>query len=179
MSYNLQCCIPSPQRLHMADSDTRPFAFGTKELDALTAAAQASPRRRKNLNFHRSDAARAHRLLNAVEPDSYVQPHRHMEADKDETLIAVRGAFGVVFFDEDGRIADTAVIGAQSERIGVNIPRAVFHTLVSLASGSAFMEAKAGPYDPQADKELPAWAPRESDPQAAAYHARLRALFPR
>ena len=153
--------------------------FGTRELDSLTAAAQASPRRRKNFNFHPDDAHPAHRLLNAVEPGSYVCPHRHLEADKDETLVAVRGSFGVVFFDERGAVVEKAVIGAHGERIGVNIPRGVFHSLVALETGSVFLEAKAGPYRPVTDKELAPWAPREGDAGAAAYQSTLVALFDR
>jgi len=154
-----------------------PLLFGTEHLETLTAAAKASPRRRKNLNFHAADADPAHRLLNAVEPDSYVQPHRHLEPNKDETLVVLRGAFGLVFFDDGGTVTRTAIIRAQGELIGVNIPRGVFHSLVSLESGSVFLEAKAGPYVPATDKELAPWAPAEGDEKAREYHAKLRALF--
>jgi len=154
-----------------------PLLFGTDHLDALTAAAKASPRRRKNLNFHAQDAHPAHRLLNAVEPDSYVQPHRHLQPNKDETLVALRGAFGLVFFDDAGAVTQTAVIRAQGELIGANIPRGVFHSLVSLTPGSVFLEAKAGPYVAATDKELAPWAPAEGDNKARDYHARLQALF--
>lgn len=154
-----------------------PRIFGAAQLDALSAAARTSARRRKNFNFHPDDAHPAHRLLNAVEPESYVQPHRHLEPHKDETLVALRGAFGLVLFDEDGRVVETAVIRPQAELIGVDIPRGVFHTLVALEPGSVFFESKAGPYDAKTDKELAAWAPAEGSAEAPAYHAKLRALF--
>ncbi|HEY9447084.1 MAG TPA: WbuC family cupin fold metalloprotein [Burkholderiales bacterium] len=154
-----------------------PLLFGTGHLDALTATAKASPRGRKNLNFHAADAHPAHRLLNAVEPGSCVQPHRHLEPNKDETLVVVRGAFGLVFFDQSGTVTQTAVIRAQGGLLGANIPRGVFHSLVSLEPGSVFFEAKAGPYNAATDKELAPWAPAEGDERAPDYHARLVALF--
>ena len=55
-------------------------------LDAVSAAAAASPRRRKNRNFHPADDFPAHRMLNALEPDSYVVPHCHRDPAKDESM---------------------------------------------------------------------------------------------
>ncbi len=151
--------------------------FGNHELDRLTAAAQSSARRRKNLNFHASAGAPAQRLLNAVEPDSYVQPHRHLAPHKDETMVVLRGAFGLVFFDEAGRVTDTAVIAAQGNAIGATVARGLFHSVVSLEPGSVFFECKAGPYDAATDKQAAPWAPAEDNAAAPAYHAALRALF--
>ncbi|HNH35631.1 MAG TPA: WbuC family cupin fold metalloprotein, partial [Rhodocyclaceae bacterium] len=45
-------------------------------LDAVSNEAKASPRQRKNRNFHPTDNHPGHRLLNAIEPGSYVAPHR-------------------------------------------------------------------------------------------------------
>src|SRR5215475_11966738 len=67
--------------------DSKPLLIDSKLLAQAAAAAADSPRRRKNLNFHTPEHEGANRLLNAVEPGSYVQPHRHLDADKDETLI--------------------------------------------------------------------------------------------
>jgi cupin fold WbuC family metalloprotein len=159
------------------ESHATPFVFGKECLDKLTDAAKASVRHRKNLDFHGEASHPAQRLLNAVEPGSYVRPHRHPEPLKDETLIAVRGSFGLVFFDEGGTVAKTAIIRANGDAIGANIHGGVFHSLVSLESGSVFFEAKAGPYNPQSDKEWAPWAPPEGHDDAADYFERLRALF--
>jgi cupin fold WbuC family metalloprotein len=144
--------------------------------DVSTEAA-ASPRRRKNRNFHRTDEAAAHRLLNALEPDSYVRPHRHLDPSKDETIIAVRGRFGVVEFEDDGRVRGTSVISPGGDAIGVDIAHGTFHTVLALEPGSVFFEAKAGPYVPIAEAEKGHWAPAEGEPGALAYLARMRALF--
>jgi len=146
-------------------------------LDQVSAQAQASPRRRKNYNFHVSETDGCNRLLNAIEPDSYIQPHCHHDAGKDESLVVVRGRVGVVFFDAHGAITSQAVLASGGEAVGVNIPHGVFHTLVALEPGSVFFEAKAGPYAPLTAREKAPWAPAEGDPQAAAFLARLRQLF--
>jgi DNA polymerase-3 subunit alpha len=72
-------------------------------LDEVCAEAAASPRRRKNRNFHPRDDHPAHRLLNAMQPDSYIPPHRHLDPDKDETFVVLRGLLGLVLFDDEGR----------------------------------------------------------------------------
>ena len=146
-------------------------------LDAVTAEAAASPRRRKNRNFHHANEDAAHRLLNALEPDSYVMPHRHLDPDKDETIVALRGRFGLVLFAEDGAVQTTAVLAADAPAIGVDIPHGTFHTLLALAPGSVFFEAKAGPYVAITEAERAAWAPAEGTPEADAYLEELRKLF--
>ena len=156
---------------------TAPLFFGQADFDALSAAARDAPRRRINRNFHPADSHPAHRFLNAVEPGSYIRPHRHTGPLKDETFVALRGAFGVVIFGENGDVARTAVIRAGSDAVGAHVPAGVFHSLVALEPGSVFFEVKAGPYDAKTDKQWGAWAPAESDPAAASYAAQLRTLF--
>ena len=151
--------------------------FGRACLDTLSRSAAESPRLRKNLNFHDRNEHPANRLLNAMEPASYIRPHRHHDPNKDETFVTLRGAFGVVLFDEQGNVSDTAWIAAQGDLIGAHIPAGRYHSLVSLEPGSVFFEVKAGPYEPMTDKEFAPWAPAEGAPEAPAYLERMRALF--
>jgi cupin fold WbuC family metalloprotein len=146
-------------------------------LDRVSSQAKASPRRRRNHNFHASESDACNRLLNAIEPDSYIQPHCHHEAAKDETLIIVRGQLGVIFFDERGAVIATAVLTPAGESVGVNIPHGMYHTLVALEPGSVFFEAKAGPYAPLTPQEKAPWAPAEGELRASSYLADLKRLF--
>lgn len=149
----------------------------TALLDRVSREALLSPRLRKNLNFHLDDSAPSNRLLNAVEPGSYVAPHRHLDDTKDETFVVLRGKFGVVLFDEGGDVSGKAVLDSTGPVFGVTIPYGTFHSIVSLAPGSVFFESKAGPYAALAPAERAAWAPAENDPAADAYRQRLEALF--
>lgn len=62
---------------------TKPEFISRQILDRLSAEAKLSPRLRKNYNFHSSDQDICHCLLNAMAPDSYIQPHRHLNTSKD------------------------------------------------------------------------------------------------
>lgn len=146
-------------------------------LERVSSQAKASPRRRRNHNFHASESDTCNRLLNAIEPDSYIQPHCHNEAAKDETLIVVRGRLGVIFFDERGAVTATAVLAPAGESVGVNIPHGMYHTLVALDPGSMFFEAKAGPYAPLTSQEKAPWAPAEGELRVSSYLADLKRLF--
>jgi len=146
-------------------------------LDTITSQAKGNPRLRKNHNLHPSDDSCCHRLLNAIEPGSYIRPHRHLDPVKDESFIILRGKLGVITFDENGAIAENIVLTAGKQSLAADIPHGVFHAAVSLVSGTVFFEAKAGPYRPLTEAEKASWAPEEGTPAAPAYLARLKTLF--
>lgn len=142
-------------------------------LDSVSTEASASPRQRKNRNFHGTDDSLCQRLINAIEPGSYVAPHRHLADDKDETMVVVRGQLGLVTFTDEGHPQDTILLGPATLRCGVDIRHGTWHTVFALEPGTVFFEAKAGPYVPLTHAERAPWAPQEGTPEAAAYLARL------
>jgi len=146
-------------------------------LDEVSAEARAAPRRRKNRNFHPRDDFPAHRLLNAIEPGSYIAPHRHLDPNKDETMLVLRGALGLVVFDDAGRVVLTEKVGGAAV-VGIDIAHGTWHTVIALEPGTVFLEAKAGPYLPLAAAERAPWAPAENAAEAPDYLAGLRRLFP-
>ena len=169
----------------------------TALLDAVSAEARAAPRGRKNRNFHTDDAQPAHRLLNAIEPGSYVMPHRHLDSKKGETMIVLRGTLGLVTFDDTGAVIDAlkvcgfapslALLGTAASRRpapfglvshggtaqGVDLPAGTWHTVFALEPDTVFFEAKAGPYLPLTADEKASWAPAEGDTETVAYLGRL------
>ena len=82
--------------------------------------------------------------LNAVEPGTVVEIHRH--PTKDETFVILRGKVKVTTHNDDGSIIESVVLCAEEGRYGVNIPKGVWHTLESLESGSCIFECKEGPF---------------------------------
>lgn len=146
-------------------------------LQDLSSQARQHPRLRKNLDFHRSLDSRGHRFLNAIEPGSYIIPHRHLDQEKDETLVVLSGELGVVTFDDSGAVLQAVRLSAGGERVGVDLRHDVYHCAVSLASGTVFLEAKAGPYKPLSESERAPWAPAEGTAEVSAHIARLVALF--
>ena len=146
-------------------------------LDAVCAEAAASPRRRKNRNFHPRDDHPGHRLLNALMADTYIPPHRHLDPNKDETYVVLRGLLGLVEFDDAGAVMRTLKVGAGGAAIGVDVAHGTWHTAVALEDETVFLEAKAGPYLPLTAEEKAPWAPAENSPEAAAYLAKMKVLF--
>ena len=146
-------------------------------IDDLSREAAASPRRRKNLNYHATHEHPCQRLMNTMQADSYVPPHRHMAADKDEVMVILRGRAGLVFFDDTGRVTQTQRMEAGGDCLGVNIPVGQFHTIVAFDDGMTVFECKAGPYEPNTAMEKASFAPAEGSPGVAAYLAGLKALF--
>ena len=146
-------------------------------LDAVSAAAAASPRLRRNHNLHQGDDAVCHRLLNGVEPGSYIRPHRHLDPRKDESLVLLRGSLGIVTFDDRGEVTGSVLLVAGGDRIAVDLAHGVYHSALALEQGTVFFEAKAGPYLPLTPEETGGFAPEEGSPGAAGYLERLAALF--
>jgi len=144
-------------------------------LDELCAAAAANPRRRKNRNFHPREDHPAHRLLNAMQPDSYIPPHRHLDPVKDETFLVLRGLLGLLVFYDAGAMVRSVRVGAGGAALGVDISHGTWHTAVALEPDTVFLEAKAGPYLPLTEAERAPWAPAENSPEAAPYLAALKA----
>ena len=149
----------------------------TQFLEHVSGLALESARKRKNFNFHAADNDSSHRLLNGIEPGSYVPPHCHSDPSKDETIIVLRGKLGAVFFDKYGAITHNVLLQAGGDALAVNVPHGVFHTLAALVPGTVFFEAKAGPYQPLTEAERANWAPPEGAPDAPAYQASIVALF--
>ncbi len=128
---------------------------------SLQQQAKESPRRRAHRNIHGDLDEPVQRLLIAIEPDSYVRPHRHLEVAKWELFLVLKGRIAVLIFDNDGRIEQRVVLSPQGGQVGLEIPPGVWHGVVALESGSVFLEVKPGPYTPLIDRDFAAWAPHE------------------
>lgn len=146
-------------------------------MDGLLGEAAGLPRRRKNFNFHDRPDHPCQRLMNVMYPGSYIRPHRHLNADKAEMLVVLRGRMGIVFFDDAGNVTDTALVEAGGDKVAVNIPPGRFHTAVALDVPLVVFEAKAGPYVPHAPEELAPFAPAENADGCNDYLRRMEALF--
>jgi len=152
-------------------------------LAALVEEAAQSSRRRQHLNIHWDYADPCQRLLNAIGVDSYIRPHRHALDPKAECLVAVRGLFALVTFDEDGSIREVVRFGTEGHgpaevlAVGVELSAGTWHTVIALVPGAVLLELKAGPFDPNAAKEPASWAPEEGSPHATLYLEGLRAAI--
>ena len=115
-------------------------------LDDVSRQAKESPRLRMNHNFHQSLDDKCHRFLNAVEPGTKVEIHRH--PTKDESFVLLRGRVRVNTYNDDGTVLESVVLCPEEGLYGVDIPKGVWHKLESLESGSVVFECKEGPFVP-------------------------------
>ncbi len=143
---------------------------------AVVAKAKASPRLRMNDNLHAMDDP-IHRLLNATEPGTYVQPHRHGTPAKVETLAVIAGRGALVLFDDAGGVTQKCVLSPNGPTLVAEVPAGAWHTLLALEPGTVWFEVKAGPYAAPPAQDVAAWAPAPGDPRAAAFLRSLVALF--
>lgn len=118
-------------------------------LDTVTSQAKENSRLRMNYNFHASMDAPIHRLLNALEPGTYLPPHR-------QSLLAF-------FYDDAGNVTDKVCLNPSEGKYGLEIPSNTWHSIIALESGTVIFEIKKGPYQPLPSEDLASWAPQTSD----------------
>lgn len=152
-------------------------------LASLAEEASRSPRARLHRNLHESYEDPCQRLLNAIGMDSYIRPHRHALDPKSECLVAVRGMFALLVFDNAGVVQEVVRFCTEKycdeggSSVGVELPPGTWHTVIALAPNSVLLELKAGPFEPSAAKEPAPWAPEEGAIEAGPYLQRLRELI--
>lgn len=140
--------------------------------------AKISERRRMNFNFHKKDSDTLQRMLNAMEPDTYIQPHKHENPDKVEAFFSLRGRIAVVEFDDEGNITDHIILDPVKGNFGAEIAPRTWHTIISLDEGAVAYEVKDGPCDAEVDKNFAPWAPDENDKEEAVeYLRRLKQIL--
>ncbi len=138
-------------------------------LDAVATKAEISPRKRMNYNFHPQLDDPLQRMLNCLEPGTYIRPHKHENPDKVEAFILLKGKVLVVEFDDEGNITSHALLEAGTGTYGAEIAPCIFHCIIALEKNSVVYEIKNGPYSALDDKNFAQWAPKEGEEGCRAY----------
>jgi cupin fold WbuC family metalloprotein len=138
-------------------------------IETISQKAKSSPRLRMNYNYHPQLNDLLQRMLNAMEPGTYIQPHKHEDPDKTEVFFCLRGSILVVEFDDKGEIIDHIALNTNTGNYACEIPPRTWHTVISLEAGSVAYEIKNGPYNPIDDKNFAGWAPKEGNPASIDY----------
>jgi cupin fold WbuC family metalloprotein len=149
----------------------------SKLLDELSQKAKISPRKRLNHNFHDDLADPINRMLNAFEPGTYIQPHKHENPNKREVFIVLRGSLVVAIFDDSGNPVDFILLDPEKGNYAVEVPPGVWHSVFSLETGTVVYEVKDGPYLQISDKNFASWAPKEGDSGCGDYLMQLTDQF--
>lgn len=133
---------------------------------------RSSPRRRMLFPIHRGPSDLVQRMLNFLQPGTYIQPHLHPRPSASETLLVMSGLLGFITFDTAGQVLSTHHLS-----IGelIDIEAGVWHSVLALADDTIILEIKRGPYD-AGDKIFADWAPAEGTDAASSYLDRLTNL---
>lgn len=148
------------------------------DLDKLVEDALTSPRMRQHRNLHQSPSEPCQRLISAVGVGSYIRPHRHPDSCTNECLIALRGAFALITFDDVGDVREILEFGWVARDVAiVEVEPMTWHTVIALVPGSVLFETKSGPFVLDRAKSFACWAPEEGSPEAASYFAGLLSVL--
>jgi cupin fold WbuC family metalloprotein len=141
----------------------------TAVLNSLTIKARESPRKRAHFNLHPELNDPVQRLCIAMEPNTYIRPHRHSDPESWEVLMILRGSMAILFFDDKGTVLERMVLTAGGQTTAVEFPKNTWHAPTSLEPGTVVFEVKQGPYKPVEEINLAPWAPAEGDPETTRF----------
>ncbi len=141
---------------------------GADLIAAGKSASRESPRGRIIQPLHKHGGDMLQRMLNTLQPGSYIRPHRHA-ADRSESLLVLSGALLYLTFDDEGGVEEALRLEAGSARFGIDIDGGIWHCFMALEPDTTLFEVKPGPYDAETDKEFAPWAPEEYSPDAEGY----------
>ena len=133
------------------------------DMQQQSEAAASAPRLRANRNFHPELSDPVQRLAIAMEPGTYIRPHRHRHTF--ELLLPLKGRFVVLNFDDNGVVTRRVVLGETCTAL--EMEAGTWHTVLSLDPGGMVFEVKQGAYQPLAEVDTMAWAPAEGQPGTA------------
>ena len=92
-------------------------------------------------------------MLNAVEPGSVMQIHRHQKTS--ETVVCLRGKVVEEFFDESERTCtDSIVLTPNGPNVAINVPVGQWHRLRAVEPGSVVLSVKDGKWEPLGDEDI-------------------------
>ncbi|HDN2672217.1 TPA: WbuC family cupin fold metalloprotein [Klebsiella michiganensis] len=112
----------------------------------------ASPRLRAHRNFHPDLSDPVQRLAVAMEPGTYVRPHRHPHTF--ELLTSLSGRFVVLTFDDAGNVTERVVLGEECKVL--EMAAGTWHAVLSMDKGGVIFEVKYGGYQPVSEQDAAA-----------------------
>ena len=148
-----------------------------KLISKVSKKAGLSERKRTNYNFHNTSSDNIQRFLNALEPGTYLRPHKHENPDKVEVFLILSGRVTVIEFDDHGNIIDHILLDHENGNRGVEIPPGCWHSFIVLEEGSVLYAIKEGPYVEETDKIFAEWAPEEGSEEAQLFKQELMDLI--
>ena len=141
--------------------------IGAEDIEVLRQAVRKTPKRRVRINAHPGSDDELHEMIIAIEPGSYIRPHKH--PGKSEAFHIIEGQVDIVVFSEAGEVERIVSLAAKGGRhpfyYRMSTPH--FHTLIIRSDLLVVHEITNGPFLPTGTIYA-AFAPEEDDTASAA-----------
>lgn len=150
---------------------TGPIFTLTDELVQLgILASRESNRRRIILPIHREQDAEVQRMINFLQPGTYIRPHKHPLKHATESLVLIQGSILFFTYDDSGEVLSKHNVESKPHSGVLDIEPGVWHSFKVLEPDTLLFECKRGPYDAETDKIFAPWAPEEGSAEADSWH---------
>ena len=135
--------------------------IGSTEINFLKRKVAGNKKGRVRINFHQDNSDLLHEMMIAIQPDSYIRPHKH--PGKSESFHIIYGAVEIVVFEDDGTIREVVSLAAKDEKKAFfyRMSRPFFHTLIIYSDLLVVHEITNGPFVKD-DSKFGSFAPAES-----------------
>ncbi|MDX1640876.1 MAG: WbuC family cupin fold metalloprotein [Balneolaceae bacterium] len=129
-------------------------------------ASRQSERKRIILPIHRKQNAEVQRMINFLQPGTYIRPHKHPLEHATESLVLIKGSIRFYTFDDEGNVLTVHEVNSNPTPGVLDIEPGVWHSFLVLEENTLLFECKKGPYNPDTDKVFASWSPEESSEAA-------------
>ncbi|MCG2589966.1 WbuC family cupin fold metalloprotein [Rhodohalobacter sulfatireducens] len=137
------------------------FQLSEEMIESGLRESRKSDRKRIILPIHREQDAKVQRMINFLQPGTYIRPHKHPLDHASESLVIIQGSIRFYTFDEDGSLMTIHKVNSKPLPGVVDIEPRVWHSFIVLEDDTILFECKKGPYDAETDKYFADWSPKE------------------
>lgn len=114
--------------------------------DELQKQAMVSPRLRTAYDLRTTPDDQSQRMLNAMEPGTVIPVHRHQNTS--EVVVVLRGKVKWLTYADNGAVIEEVLLDANGKIRALNVSKGLWHSVISLESGTVILEAKDGVWQP-------------------------------
>ncbi|MCH8568558.1 MAG: WbuC family cupin fold metalloprotein [Balneolales bacterium] len=132
-------------------------------------AARESARKRIIFPIQRTQDDLVQRLINFLQPGTYIRPHFHPMKHATESILIMQGSLIFQTFDDMGEVQERIILKAGTFSCLIDIVPGICHNFVVTEADTVIAEFKKGPYDAATDKQFASWSPDEGTEQAREY----------
>lgn len=162
------------QKLAFENPDGDLFQLSGEMIENGLKASRESERKRMILPIHRRQEAEVQRLVNFLQPETYIRPHKHPLNHATESIILLKGSIRFFTFDDDGEVLTEQVVSSTPIPGVLDMEPNVWHSFLVLEKDTILFECKKGPYNAETDKKFAEWSPSEGDQIVENWMQRLK-----